>query len=82
MVYMDGEEKEKPKSCREKIAPYIINPMNPYAVTYDMFISFMYLVAYFSDIYVICFKYMPLEKPKLRLFQTLTTITFVIDMLL
>ena len=79
---MDGEEKEKPKSCREKIAPYIINPMNPYAVTYDMFISFMYLVAYFSDIYVICFKYMPLEKPKLRLFQTLTTITFVIDMLL
>ena len=64
------------------MAPYIINPMNPYAVSYDMFISFMYLVAYFSDIYVICFKYLPLQKPNIRLYQMLTTIAFVVDMVL
>ena len=46
---------DKPLTLKEKIAKYIINPMNPYKVALDMLISFLYLLVYFMDPYIFAF---------------------------
>ena len=42
------------------MAPYIINPMNRYKVTWDLSLGFVYLLSYLVDPYVVAFNYYPL----------------------
>ena len=49
------DPKEKAKSCRERVAPYIINPNNPYKIAWDVLIGVVYLIAYIIDPYVFSF---------------------------
>ena len=67
-AYQKLEEK-KAKSCKSKMARYVIDPLNPYWVIYDMLISLMYQIAFFCDIYVISFKYEPLDRKNIRIYQ-------------
>lgn len=52
------EENAVVRSWREKLAPYIISPMSPYKVIWDLIIGLNYLVAYTIDPYILAFKEM------------------------
>ena len=58
--YDDNDfEKEiaKTHSCKESLAPYIINPKNKYKVAWDMCMGFVYLFAYFMDPFIFAFHF-------------------------
>ena len=52
---------KKPKqSCKEVIAPYIIDPFNKYKVAWDMLIGMIYLVTLILDPLILAFNFKPL----------------------
>ena len=50
------KEPKKP-TWKEKLAPYIVDPMNTYKVAWDMFMGFIYLSAYLLDPYSFAFEF-------------------------
>ena len=40
------------KTCREIIAPYIIDPLNRYKLTWDLVMGVFYLISYIIDPYI------------------------------
>ena len=42
-------------SCKEKFAPYIINPLNKYKMLWDFIMGILYLITFFVDPYISAF---------------------------
>ena len=78
----DEKHEVSKKSFRAWIAPNIIDPMSPYAITYDISIAAVYLIAFFTDPYILCFDYQPLSMPSIALEQKLICVASVINMLI
>ena len=78
----DEKTEVSKKKCRAWIAPNIIDPMSPYAIIYDILIATVYLLAFFSDPYIICFDYQPFERPSMVFNQKLICIVSVFNMLI
>lgn len=56
-------------SCKERIAPYIINPYNKYKVMWDLAQGLIYLMSFLLDPIVFAFKFKPLENRQLNRFS-------------
>ena len=67
------------KSWKEKIAPYIIDPMNSYKLAWDIVIGLIYLLAYAIDPYVLAFHAM--EDDSLRQFGNIVSGVIFADIL-
>ena len=75
------EQKEK-KGCKEKIAPYIINPMNKYKIIWDSIISVIYLLSYIMDPIIFAFKYEPFASESVYQFTMIVTYIIILDIML
>ena len=53
-------KKEVRLTIEERLAPYIIDPMNKYTIIYDITISVILLMAFVIDPYILSFRYEPL----------------------
>jgi len=51
----EANQMQPHKTCKEKIAPYIIVPSNPYKLAWDSLVGLVYLMAYTTDPYVLAF---------------------------
>ena len=69
-------------SCKERLTPYIINPESRYKVAWDMALGLLYLVLFWMDIYIIAFRFLPLEMPSINSFQRVSNMILVLSMLL
>ena len=47
-----NDDKKASSSIRERIAPYVINPMNRYKVTWDLSLGVVYLAGYLMDPFI------------------------------
>ena len=75
--------KEKFIACRERLAPYIIDPNNFYKVMWDVLVGFIYLSVFLFDPFIFAFKYEPLRSKQWLMTTTrLLTTMIVIDMFL
>ena len=55
------DENRASLSIRERIAPYVINPMNRYKVTWDLTLGILYLAGYLMDPFILALHFSPLE---------------------
>ena len=55
------KEKKKRLRCHERLAPYIIDPMNKYKVGWDLVMGLVYLVSYVIDPIFLAFKFDTME---------------------
>lgn len=76
------EEEKESRGCRAIIAPYIIDPLNKYKMTWDLFIGIIYLISYVLDPIVFAFKFQPLESTNIREFSNVVTYILILDILL
>ena len=65
-------EKKKPKLV-EKIAPYIIHPMRPKKLLFDLIIGIFYLMSYLVDPFIFAFYYEPYEYRNIHNLQMVVT---------
>ena len=70
------EKVEDSLNCREKLAPYIVDPMNSYKVAWDIIIGLVYLEAYTIDPYILAFHHVG---KSLRHQSNLIAIAILID---
>ena len=68
--------------CKEKIAPYIINPMNKYKIAWDTFMGFIYLFAYITDPFSFAFEFKPLSNRQYQNFTEVIVFIILFDMFL
>ena len=78
----DYEEPVIRKSCREKIAPYILDPRNRYKVAWDVFMGDVYLLTYVMDPLIVAFLLKPLTEPSINTMTITLTIIILFNMLL
>ena len=69
-------------SCKERIAPYIIDPLNKYKVMWDVSIGLIYLMSFLLDPIVFAFKFVPLESKIINRFSEFVTYMLVVDILI
>lgn len=55
--YKEEEANEKSPACKERLAPYIIDPLKRYKVAWDMALGLLYLVLFWMDPYIIAFRF-------------------------
>ena len=66
---------------KERIAPYIIDPMNRYKVLWDLSLGFVYLMSYLLDPFVLGFHFTPLQDKVVVILQEAVTCVMAIDIL-
>lgn len=76
----DNKPKKK-LTCRERIAPYIIDPMSPYKIAWDMFMGVCYLYAIVIDPFVYSEHFFPLENKRLNRFNRFLTLIFLVNII-
>ena len=75
-------DQEKKKSCTERFAYSIIDPMNKYKIMWDMFVGTLYGATFIIDPAVFALHFKPLWSPSLSNFTMFQTFVFIFDMIL
>lgn len=78
---MNVQEESKPFSCRNFIAPYIINPQNRYKVIWDNFIGIVFLLSFIFDPINFAFDFEPMYNDETNRMDLAVTILLCTDML-
>ena len=81
----DGNDKwnsanQKSMTCKGRVAHWVIDPMNPYKVLWDMIMGLCYLISMFADPFVFSFHFKPLENKPLNRFLRVLTLIFLINL--
>ena len=66
----------------ETLIKYIILPTNPYYIAWLTFISIVYIVSYWSDLFDMAFDLTPLLIPRVKIQQSLCSFLMIIDIVL
>ena len=76
------EDVQRKNSWKENFAFYIIDPMNPYRILYEIFMGLVYLDVLVIDPYLLALRFSPLEVPFLANFSIVSTVLIIIEILL
>lgn len=76
------EEEVKQSSCVAAFAFYIIDPMNPYRITFEIIMGFVYLLVLFIDPYILAARFHPLEHPFMSNASIVCTILIMLEIFL
>ena len=81
-IKSNDEEDKKKSSCVENFAYYIIDPMNPYRISFEIMMGFVYLLVFVIDPYILAARFHPLESPFMRVASIVCTIFIIIEIFL
>lgn len=76
------EEPKKKKTCKERLAKYIINPLNTYKTMWDSAVGLLFLSAFVLDPLIYAFHMVHLENEHMNTYMTAISIIFIIDIIL
>ena len=76
------EEEVKTSSCVAAFAFYIIDPMNPYRITFEIMMGFVYLLVFVIDPYILAARFYPLAHPFMSTASVLCTILIMLEIFL
>ena len=63
------------------MAPYIIDPMHPRKIEWDLFMGFFYLAAFIMDPMVFVFEFSPLYNHGTLMVERFITVLIIVDIL-
>ena len=75
------EEKSK-LTCKKAFANIMIIPEHSAKITWDIYVSVMYLLSYIFDPYIFAFKFLPLVNNNVNNLEIVITFSLVIDIIL
>ena len=76
------EDEGKKSSCVESFAFYIVDPMNPYRISFEIMMGFVYLLVFVIDPYILAARFHPLEIPFMSTASIVCTILIFLEIFL